>query len=117
MGEMFDPVLREALAAEPDRVDRQLTILRWYFSSYASLLPRQNVLRYEDLVASGGRALAVIDPAAAMLREPLASRNTSDLYDAGLVRELSDRLLADDSISAGLYPPTAIEALREEWRA
>lgn len=114
-GEAFDARLHADLAAESDRLSRQVIILRWYFSRYAALLPRDHVIRYEDLVASSGRALAVIDPAAATLDESLASRNTSRLYDAGLVRSFADRLLADDSVYAGFYERSDVERLRAAW--
>lgn len=114
-GEAFDPALAADLAAEPDCLARQLTILRWYFSRYDSLLPREHVIRYEDMVASGGRALAIIDPDAATLAEPLESRNTSKLYDAGLVHRLADSLLADESIYGSFYTRADIERLRDSW--
>jgi hypothetical protein len=107
--------LKSDLAAEPDRLARQVIILRWYFSHYASLLPREHVIRYEDLVSTGGRALAVIDPDAATLAEPLESRNTSKLYDAALVRRLAERLLEDDTIYSGFYGRSDIESLCEAW--
>ncbi len=116
-GEAFDPTLRATLENEPDRLTRQVEILRWYFSRYDAFLPRDHVIRYEDLIASGGRALAVIDPAAASLNEPLASRNKSGLYDATLVRTLADRLLADPTVAGAFYSPDAIETLRDEWAA
>jgi hypothetical protein len=114
-GEAFDPALEAALADESDRVARQLVILRWYFSRYASMLPRDHVLRYEEIVASGGRVLAVIDPDAASLGEPLESRNRSALYDADLVNGLAERLLADEGIYDAFYPRSAVESLRDEW--
>ena len=114
-GEAFDATLKSDLAAEPDRLGRQLIILRWYYSHYASLLPRDHVIRYEDLVSSGGRALAVIDPDAAALAEPLESRNTSKLYDAALVRQLSGRLLDEASIYGDFYSRSDIESLCSAW--
>ncbi|MEI6506432.1 MAG: hypothetical protein WCO90_11215 [Planctomycetota bacterium] len=114
-GEAFDGGLKSDLAARPDRLGRQLIILRWYYSRYAALLPRHHVIRYEDLVSSGGRALAVIDPDAATLAEPLESRNASTLYDAGLVCHLADRLLEDDSICGGFYGSSDVENLRVAW--
>ena len=114
-GEAFDARLRADLAAEPDKVSRQLVILRWYFSRYAALLPRDHVIRYEDLVSSRGRALAAIDPAAATLDEALESRNTSRLYDARVVREYADRLLADDSLHRPFYDRSDVERLRAAW--
>ena len=40
-GEAFDAELRSRLATEPDRLERQIAILRWYFSRYRALLPRR----------------------------------------------------------------------------
>lgn len=114
-GEAFDAGLKADLAAEPDRLGRQLIILKWYYSRYATLLPRDHVIRYEELVSSGGRALAVIDPDAAALAEPLESRNTSKLYDAGLVRRLADPLLDDESIYGGFYGRADVEQLCAAW--
>jgi len=114
-GEAFDPGLQSDLAAEPDRLGRQLIILRWYYSRYDTLLPRHHVIRYEDLVATGGRALAVIDRDAATLAEPLESRNTSTLYDAGLVCRLADRLLEDDSIYGDFYGRSDVVSLSAMW--
>lgn len=114
-GEAFDAELKSRLADEPDRLERQISILRWYFSRYRTLLPRDHVIRYEELIASGGRALAVIDPAAAALDEPLESRNASKLYDSGLVRRLAERLLADPAIYEGFYEPSAIQTLGDAW--
>lgn len=114
-GEAFDAGLKADLAAEPDRLGRQLIILKWYYSRYATLLPLDHVIRYEELVSSGGRALAVIDPDAAALAEPLESRNTSKLYDAGLVRRLADPLLDDESIYGGFYCAADVEQLCAAW--
>ena len=116
-GEAFDPELKHTLQDEPDRVYRQLAILRWSFGRYRSLLPSENVIRYEQLVASGGRALAVIDPEAAQLDEALESRNTSKLYDPTLVNHLANRLVADSTIYEGFYTTSDINALRNSWMA
>jgi hypothetical protein len=114
-GEAFDPELKSTLAAEPDRLERQIVILRWYFARYRTLLPRAHVIRYEDLVESGGRALAVIDPAAASRAEPLESRNVSTLYDAALVRRLVDRLVQDAPLYRDFYTTEDISALGNAW--
>lgn len=113
--EAFDSGLKTALAATPDRISRQLIMLKWYFSRYSSLLPRNHVIRYEELVSSGGRALAIVDPAAEVLDEPLESRNKSPLYDASLVQELADRLLDAPSIYESFYKPIEIDDLCKQW--
>lgn len=114
-GEAFDPALRDALAGEPDRIARQLAILAWYFDRYATLLPESHVIRYEDLVASRGRALAMIDPDAASLDEPLASRNSSSLYDPHLARHLASRLLDAADSCRGPYTRADVEGLLAAW--
>ena len=64
-GEQIDPELRAALSRLEDRHERQLHILDWFFARFARLLPRSSILRYEDIVASGGRALAPVSRGAA----------------------------------------------------
>lgn len=113
--ESFDVELKSELNAEPDRLARQLIILRWCFARYATVLPRERVIRYEDIVASGGRILAMIDPDAARLDEPLESRNMNPLYDAGRIGRLADRLLADESITAGFYSASEVAGLQDRW--
>lgn len=56
-GERFDAALRVRLAAEPDGLKRQLAILNWFFAQYRRHLPSASILRYEEVVASGGEAL------------------------------------------------------------
>jgi hypothetical protein len=114
-GEAFDPGLKFDLAAEPDRISRQLILIRWYFSRYTHLLPREHVIRYEDLISSGGRALSVMEPGALGLQEPLENRNQNHLYDHTLVKALADRLLGEESIYGNFYSRSDVERLCAEW--
>lgn len=91
--EAFDEDLRRRLDAEPDRLGRQLVMLSWSFGQYARHLPTERVIRYEDLVATGGRALAGVAPAADGLSESLHSRNTNPLYGEIAIESLLERLL------------------------
>jgi hypothetical protein len=75
------------------------------------LLP-EHVIKYEEIVASGGRVLSIIDPDAALLAEQLKSRNASANYDAALVDQLANRLLEDDSICGNFYDLSEVESLR-----
>lgn len=89
-GEQFDPGLQKALDCDPDTLSRQLTIINWFFAHYGDELASERILRYEDLVASGGRALFGMLGHANAKAVPLTSRNDHAVYrDADI-----DRLLA-----------------------
>ena len=91
--EMFDPGLRLALEREPDVLRRQLVVLDWFFTRFRAHLPPGDVIRYEDLVESGGSALfrRLGHPDAEPVR--LENRNRSALYDAATVDALLAALL------------------------
>lgn len=79
-GERFDAALAARLDGEPDRVQRQLIVLEWFFDRYRAAGDEITVVRYEDIVATGGQALY----AAARLQGEgdgsLRGRNASAAY-------------------------------------
>ena len=93
MAESFAPDLRAALDREPDALLRQIAILDWCFSQYARWLPAENVLRYEDTIASGGKTLSVLAKEADNLDERLSSENRNNLYDWRTARPLAEALI------------------------
>jgi len=115
-GEAFDAELRISLSQESDRIQRQLIILRWYFNQYRLHLAKESVIRYEDIVATGGKVLAKIDKDAESLDEALSSNNINKAYDEEMIREFAERLLGDESIFSDFYAPTEIENLINEWK-
>lgn len=114
--EWLDPSLRRALSRLQDRWDRQVYLLGWFFETYRRVLPSEAILRYEDIVASGGRALRAIVPEAAALNIPLANRNASPWYDAALMRVLAERLLRTDGSYWHFYSRESVELLIQEMR-
>lgn len=114
-GEAFDESLKSALLSESNVIERQIIILNWYFSQYESHLPSENIIKYEDLISSGGRVLCVIDKDASMLNVPLNSRNTSSIYDKELVRGFASRLLDEKSTINNFYKHEEIEDLLKKW--
>ena len=84
-----------------EAVERRL--LHWYFDQYVRHLPRSHVLRYEDIVASGGHALEVITPAATDLAVPLTSRNANPAYGDGALERIAPRLLEYDGAFWSFY--------------
>jgi len=113
MAEAFDGALAAALDRETDVVARQLRIVAFSFGRYAECLPRAAVIRYEDIVATGGAALAAVVPAARALAEPLAARNCNPLYDRSVVEQLADRVLETDAAWQDHYSRADVTALRD----
>jgi hypothetical protein len=95
--EHLDPVLRRRLADEPERLERQMILLDWFFSRYRDNVPPARQLRYEDVVSSHGaslwRALGVPPPAEV---RPMAERNANRAYAGVDVDRLAARLLDAD---------------------
>ena len=109
-GEAFDPGLRQRLDGEPDVLRRQLIVLDWFFERFEAHLPPEDILRYEDLVESGGRALfrRLGHPEAAPVA--LESGNASRVYGGVDVDRLLTALLEAGGAWTRFYPPRDLEA-------
>lgn len=90
--------------------ERQLFILDWYFRMYQKLVPA-SVIKYEDIVATNGHALSVIDPVATELNEDLSGRNRSKVYDWAKMKPLAEMLLASDNACWAFYDRSEVETL------
>jgi hypothetical protein len=108
----YDEALRHRMAeVERGSVEWKLGMMSWACERFASELPGQNVIRYEDIVDSRGKALAVISPTAEQLDEPLSSRNLSELYDRDTMLKLGERLLGSDGAYWHFYSREDVEVL------
>ena len=94
--EECDPSLKELLANESDVYNRQILLLSWYFEQFHNHLANENIIRYEEVINSGGKNLACITSSARQLEENLVSKNKNSLYDPELKKELAKRLLASN---------------------
>jgi hypothetical protein len=113
-GERLDPELGARLDAEGDLVGRQLLLLDWCFARMADGLPAERVVRYEAMVASGGRALFDAAGVDGLADPALGSRNEQ----AGGAPRIAPRLLADriaafDGAWRAWYPRADTEALAQ----
>jgi len=108
------PRLAECLEAIDDRLERQLALLEWFFDSYASALPRERVIRYEDIVATGGAALAPIAQSARGLRLPLQSRNAAGVYDRAHMHQAGRLLLQREGAHRLFYTAAEIADVMTE---
>jgi ribosome-associated protein YbcJ (S4-like RNA binding protein) len=109
--ERLDPGLAERIEPIQDAVERQLCLLSWYYEKYLRVLPQESILRYEDIVATGGKALRIVAPEAAQLNERLETKNKNKLYDAQLLRQLGSRLLNSGGAYWDFYSRESVEEL------
>ncbi|MFC3093838.1 hypothetical protein DRW07_10190 [Alteromonas sediminis] len=94
MAEAFDENLHATLSAVSDDLDRQLLLLDWYYKKFKTILPKDKIIRYEDIIKTGGKALSSIVPGADKLNEHLEDRNANALYNIGLIEAAYAKLKA-----------------------
>lgn len=110
-GEQFDPGLRASLDQDPDTLARQLIVLNWFFAQYGDGLADERILRYEELVASGGKALFRMLGHASAKRVPLTSRNDHAVYREADIGRLLAGLLDRTGAWTRFYSRTDCEAV------
>lgn len=112
--ERLDPDLKARLAAIADDLDRQICLLDWFHGRFRRHLAEDAILRYESVVATGGRALSKVNPDAERLSEPMESRNTNKLYDVGAMFRIGERLLASEGAFWEWYTKDSVAELLGE---
>jgi hypothetical protein len=111
-GLRYNPDLAARLeGAGSDPIRRNLVRLDYNFGRYAEYLPHAHVVRYEEIVRSGGKALDVAVPSANLLDEPLELRNLNPLYDRDEMLRIGERLLASEGSYWLYYSKEDVEAL------
>lgn len=111
VAEGLDSDLKTTLASIDDVLDRQIQVLIWFHERIRRYLPEEAIIRYESIVETGGKALAVVRPGAAALAEPLQSQNTSGLYDHERMLQIGERLLKTDGAHWESYSKESVERL------
>jgi hypothetical protein len=109
--ERLDKRLRAHIGGISDRLDRQVHLISWFFGRFADVLPRENIIRYEDIVSTSGKTLSRIDPAAGSLERKLTSKNKNRLYDESLMQSLAERLRAKEGAYLQFYTQEDIDAV------
>ena len=94
-----------------DVIDKWLLRMHSNFERYAQALPPENIIRYEDICDSKGRALQVIVPTAAGLDEPLENKNLNPLYTRDKVLRYGERLLASEGAYWNFYTRESVEEI------
>ncbi len=103
MAEAFDCALEHRLDEAFDDLDRQLVLLDWYYEQYWRVLGAGNIIRYEDIIASNGQALSVINSGALNFKKTLVSRNNNAVYEREFMMRVYERLAAENSHSSNLF--------------
>lgn len=116
-GERLDAGLRHRLDALGEVVDRQLLLLEWFFARFAEHLPARQVVRYEDIVATGGSALIGMLGLVAARPATLASRNANPLYDAPRLRHALRALCNASGSWERWYPPSRVREAADKITA
>ena len=116
-GEELDRELHRALKRESDTLRRQLIVLDWFFTRFEEHLPPEDIIRYEDVIASGGLALFRRLGRAEARPVGLESRNDSALYDRNRVETLLDALLNAGGSWTRFYRASDCEQVAERIRS
>jgi hypothetical protein len=109
---MFDEELQRQIASvEMGTLEWKLKMLDWACGIYRRELPAANIIRYEDIVGSGGKALSAIVPAAAELDFPLQSKNLNPFYDRAMMLGLGEKLLRSEGAYWHFYSRESVKDL------
>lgn len=115
-GEALDRDLHRTLEQEPDVLRRQIAVLDWFMNRFRNHLAPENVIRYEDLVESGGRVLfRRLGQAGA---RPVALRNMNDnsVYDSATIDALLGALLRSGGAWTHFYSAADCERVADRIR-
>ena len=107
--ELFDRDLHRTLEQEPEVLRRQIVALNWLFARFEAHLPPENIVRYEDLVESGGLTLFRRLGHAGAQPVVLKSQNDNVLYDQAMVDTLLNALMESGGSWVRFYSPSDCE--------
>ena len=112
-GEELDGNLHRALEREPAVLRRQLIILDWFFARYRAHLRSSDILRYEDVVESGGvalfRRLGHEEARPVALEHP----DSGGRRDAGAIQMLLAAILEADGAWTHFYTPDECQEMAQ----
>jgi hypothetical protein len=105
----LNPSLYQELEAIPQLLARQVRLAHELYQRYLGLEGLE-VIRYESMIESSGRALEKICPPAAFLNETLDNKNRNKIYSQALIDDIKAALLAFDGAYLQFYGREVIEA-------
>ena len=116
-GEELDGELHQALEREPEVLKRQLIVLDWFFGQFHAHVDPENIIRYEDVVETGGVALFRRLGYADARPVELTSRNHSALYNSSMIDTLLKPLLDSEGHWTRFYSREDCERVADRFRS
>jgi hypothetical protein len=101
--ERLDANLRARLDAIPDRIDRQIALLSWWFGIYGNM-SEDRILRYEDLIADPVRQLSRLHGRVGAISHALAPEPPEKRYRDVDLAVLAKLLVPIAPLVARFYP-------------
>lgn len=109
MAERLDRALAAQLGSESNTQMRQSIVLDWCFRRLRDHLPRERILRYEDIIDSGGSTL-ISTAGLTGASVPLTNRNADRRHRVADIRQLQDHLQAKPDAWRAFYSDAEIIA-------
>jgi hypothetical protein len=106
----LQPKLWQTLEDIPDKLDRQVELLDSLFTQM-NAFDANHIIKYEDIVNSGGKILASLHPAAEKLEEKLSNLSVNNRYDQNLMTQLADKLEKKQGAWMNHYSSSDISSL------
>ena len=116
-GEELDRDLHQTLEREPEVLGRQLIVLDWFFGQFHAHLDPENIIRYEDVVESGGVALFRRLGHAGARPAELTSRNHSARYNSSMIDTLLKPLVDSEGHWTRFYSREDCERVADSIRS
>lgn len=97
VAEYLDSTLKARLIQKNLVYERQLILLDWYYAAYCNYLPNSQVIFYEDIIASDGKALEVFGLNSCFMSTKVISQELHREYDKSSIEFFKELLLGHDS--------------------
>lgn len=117
-GERFDKLLAETLNVTEDVLDRQMIILNWFFEKFDDYAPKENIIRYEDIIESNGNNFSNLSFNGKLEVELdiLENKNWNSLYQNVDIDRLYNKLLKSTGIFWKYYSSDDIKLVYNQMK-
>ena len=114
IAELFDKELNNKLSELEDSLDRQIYLMNWFFIKINKYLSWQNIIKYEEVISSGGSCLNRIIPFANIHSKSLDNINNNFKIDKPMLKHIYVKLIQNSESYSGFYPISDIKTKYDE---